>query len=106
QYRIARPDGQVRTVFETAELVSADKYAGTVMDITDRVKIETRLAESQRIAKLGTWEWDLATDQRAWSEECYRIYGVPSSQQPVTREMWRQTILPEDLPAIQSLMAA
>ncbi|HWA17146.1 MAG TPA: PAS domain-containing protein, partial [Gemmatimonadales bacterium] len=106
QYRIIRPDGQVRFVFETGEVISAGKYAGTVMDVTERVKIETRLAESQRMAKLGTWEWNMATDERSWSEECYRLYGVSPSVRPVTRAVWQSTVHPDDLPAIQSLIAS
>jgi PAS domain S-box-containing protein len=105
QYRIIRPDGQVRTVFESAEVISAGKYAGTVMDVTERVKIEARLAESQRMAKLGTWEWNLATDERIWSEECYRLYGVSPSLKPVTRATWKATVHPDDLPGLQELLA-
>jgi PAS domain S-box-containing protein len=105
QYRIIRPDGHVRTVFETAELISAGKYAGTVMDVTERVKIEARLAESQRIAKLGTWEWNVTTDDRSWSEECYRLYGVSPSVKPVTRAIWQATVHPDDLASVQSMLA-
>jgi PAS domain S-box-containing protein len=106
QYRIIRPDGQVRTVFETGEVIAAGKYAGTVMDVTERVKIESRLAESQRIAKLGTWEWNMVTDDRTWSEECYRLYGVSPSVRPVTRAIWMATVHPDDLPSLESLVAA
>jgi PAS domain S-box-containing protein len=105
QYRIIRPDGQVRTVFETGEVIAAGKYAGTVMDVTERVKIEARLAESQRMAKLGTWEWNMATDERTWSEECYRLYGVSPSVKPVTRAIWQATVHPDDLLVLQGLIA-
>ncbi|HVO02960.1 MAG TPA: PAS domain-containing protein [Candidatus Cybelea sp.] len=106
QYRIVRPDGQVRTVFETGEPVSAGKFAGTVMDVTERVKIETRLAESQRIAKLGSWEWNLETDERWWSDECYRIYDVSPSIRPATRQTWLNAVHPDDLPSLQGLIAS
>jgi PAS domain S-box-containing protein len=106
QYRIIRPDGQVRTVLERAEVISAGKYAGTVMDVTERLKMEARLAESQRMAKLGTWEWNMATDERIWSEECYRLYGVSPSLKPVTRAVWQATVHPDDLPSLQALMAS
>lgn len=33
------------------------------------------LLESQRIARLGTWRLDLATNQVVWSEELYKMYG-------------------------------
>lgn len=36
---------------------------------------EARLAEAQRIAHLGSWEWDVQTNQTYWSDETFRIYG-------------------------------
>jgi diguanylate cyclase (GGDEF)-like protein/PAS domain S-box-containing protein len=38
---------------------------------------EMRLAEAQRIASLGHWEWNYATDRIYWSDEIYRIFGLP-----------------------------
>ena len=38
-------------------------------------KSEARLAEAQRVAKLGNWEWDLVKKERTWSEEVYNIFG-------------------------------
>ncbi|WP_172829404.1 response regulator [Pedococcus dokdonensis] len=37
---------------------------------------EAQLAEAQRIAKIGSWEWDVVNDVVTWSDELYRIYGV------------------------------
>ena len=34
---------------------------------------ERALAEAQRLAGLGSWEWDPATDTVTWSEELYRL---------------------------------
>ena len=34
-----------------------------------------RLAEAQRVAKIGSWEMDILNDQIWWSEESYRIFG-------------------------------
>ena len=53
-----------------------------VRDISDIVKsqqefanVNRQLAEAQRLAKLGSWEWDVATGNVLWSDEMYRIYG-------------------------------
>ena len=44
---------------------------------------ETRLAAAQRIAHLGSWEWNLKTNEVVWSEECYRIFEInPTTFQP------------------------
>ena len=35
-----------------------------------------RLDEAQRIAHLGSWQWDISTDSVQWSDEMFRIYGL------------------------------
>ena len=40
------------------------------------------LLESQRIAHLGTWTLDLETNQVAWSEELYKMYGFDPQMPP------------------------
>jgi PAS domain S-box-containing protein len=54
----------------------------TVVDISARKQAEQelrasaqRLAEAQRIARLGSWEWDIAADTTTGSEEARRILG-------------------------------
>jgi len=37
---------------------------------------ERRLAEAQRIGKLGSWEWNVQNNELIWSDESYRIFGV------------------------------
>jgi PAS domain S-box-containing protein len=41
-------------------------------------KSENGLAEAQRIAHLGNWDWDIVTNKVYRSEEVYRIYGLDS----------------------------
>lgn len=33
------------------------------------------LAEAQKVSKLGSWEWDVTSNQVTWSDEMYSIYG-------------------------------
>jgi diguanylate cyclase (GGDEF)-like protein/PAS domain S-box-containing protein len=33
------------------------------------------LQEAQRLGRIGSWEWDLATNSSTWSDELYRITG-------------------------------
>jgi diguanylate cyclase (GGDEF)-like protein/PAS domain S-box-containing protein len=41
-----------------------------------------RLAEAQRIAHIGSWEWDVGPDVLTWSEELSRIFGVDPGFEP------------------------
>ena len=42
-------------------------------------KNEAMLLESQQIAKLGNWQWDVADDEIIWSPELFNIFGVDPS---------------------------
>jgi len=54
------------------------------------------LAEAQRIAHLGNWEWDIQTDKLYWSDEIYRIFGLTPQQVNVTYKEFLNYIHPED----------
>jgi PAS domain S-box-containing protein len=47
----------------------------------------------------------MATDERTWSDECYRVYGVSPSVRPITRRVWLETVHPDDLPTLEKLIA-
>ncbi len=58
-------------------------------DITERKKAEfvlrqseEALKEAQRIAHLGSWHMDLATNEVVWSEELYKMYGFDPALPP------------------------
>ena len=39
-------------------------------------KSETGLRESQELALIGSWEWDLHQQTLKWSEEVFHIFGL------------------------------
>ena len=44
---------------------------------------QRNLNDAQRLAHLGSWEWDIATGAVTWSDELYRIFGYePGAMQP------------------------
>lgn len=54
------------------------------------------LEESQRSARVGSWEWDLETGALTWSEEMYRIYGLDPEADEIDYERYRSLIHPEE----------
>ena len=74
-----------------------------VVDITDvkrakeaLAKANTFLEEGQRVAGLGTWEFDFATEKIRGSEEFLRMYGLEPGQGWIDRSATRQAIHPDD----------
>ncbi|EKD28194.1 MAG: PAS/PAC sensor signal transduction histidine kinase [uncultured bacterium] len=77
-------------------------------DITDRklaeetLRInEKRLAEAQRIAKMGNWELDVVNNKLWWSDEAYRIFDLKSGNFDVTFEDFMNVVHPDDRERLQ-----
>jgi PAS domain S-box-containing protein len=49
----------------------------------DLQESKARLEESQRVAHVGHWEWNLETDVVAWSAEIVRVYGLTPQNGPI-----------------------
>ena len=76
---------------------------GLAIDVTERkqaekalARREQQLADAQRLAQVGSWEFDFATNQLSWSEEEYRISGLRSELGPPSRETILACIHPDD----------
>jgi len=76
---------------------------GLAIDVTERKRAEERLArreqqlaEAQRLAHVGSWEFEFATRRLSWSEEHYRIFGLPELDL-VTPELALEQIHADDV---------
>ncbi|WP_455365887.1 PAS domain S-box protein, partial [Kaarinaea lacus] len=63
------------------------RMIGTVTDITKRRKSEEALrqsefllAKSQQIAHIGSYSWDVRTNQFTWSDEMHNIFGITKEE--------------------------
>ncbi|HWR24624.1 MAG TPA: PAS domain S-box protein, partial [Methanosarcina sp.] len=62
------------------------------------------LAEAQRIAHIGNWEWDPATNKAYWSEEMYRIFGLNPQEPAPNFNEFLNYIHPEDRGCIDKII--
>jgi len=58
---------------------------------------EKGLAEAQRMAHIGNWKWDIATDKAYWSEEMYRIFKRDPQKLAPSLKEYLSYIHPDDL---------
>ncbi len=116
EYRFQTREGTVTTVYGVAapQYDASGKiirYIGVNLDITDlklaekaqREKDEI-LSATQRLAKVGGWQWDVATQTMSWTEEVYQIHDleedrfIPGSPEHIDRSL--ECYAPEDRPLI------
>ncbi|HUN80773.1 MAG TPA: PAS domain S-box protein, partial [Phycisphaerae bacterium] len=76
---------------------------GMAIDITDRVRAEAALRESDerlhlatKTGKVGVWDWDIAANRMTWSESFYEILGLTPDEFSGTVEGFMALIHPED----------
>lgn len=81
---------------------SASGILMAIHDLSNARKIEEKLRASEKtlqlaqaVAHIGSWTMDIITNTTSWSEETYRIFGLPAGS-PVTFETWFDLVLPED----------
>ena len=84
---------------------------GISTDITERKRIEHRLhthEEQLRLAltsgEVGTWSWDLQTDQIYWSSQVDRFLGLSGGARPRTKNDWLALVYREDRESMASTM--
>nr|WP_242039615.1 PAS domain-containing protein [Anabaena sphaerica] len=108
EYRIIQPDGSIRWIWGRCFPIKDSsgqvyRIAAMAEDITEQKQTElalrqsqSRLAEAQRVAKIGNWEFDIETGKITWSAELFRILGRdPSLGEPTYLENL-QLYHPED----------
>jgi PAS domain S-box-containing protein len=79
------------------------KVIVSLIDITERKRAEkalrhseARLNEAQRIAHLGNWELDQASNTLHWSDEIYRIFEIDRERFGASYEAFLGAIHPDD----------
>ncbi len=78
---------------EAGEIV---RWFGTCTDLDDELRIKNELTQAQRVARLGSWSLDLRTGQRFWSDELYRLFGLPAAENPPSLDSMLKILHPDD----------
>ncbi|HEY1170542.1 MAG TPA: response regulator [Verrucomicrobiae bacterium] len=68
-------------------------------------KSEAQLANAQQIARMGSWEWDIAKGHVSMSDETKRLYGHAPEIAGLSMEICMERVHPEDLERVNVTMA-
>ncbi len=63
-----------------------------------------KLAEAQKLAHIGSWEWDVENKTISWSDEFYRIHGMEPQKETLLPEVLLSYIHPEDRDYVSSII--
>jgi PAS domain S-box-containing protein len=67
---------------------------------------EVRLRESESLAQVGGWVWDVGTGAVQWSEELHRIHGLDPARFAGTLDAHLERIHPEDRERVRAAMVS
>ena len=61
-----------------ARLAAEAEHARTAE--TQLAALRERQSLTERLARTGTWIWDIPEDRVTWSDGCYEIFGFPPEE--------------------------
>lgn len=95
------PDGQIVGIVH--RLADISDRRTMVEDLTTS---QRRLAEAQRIARIGSWEWDVRRDEIYGSEGLYELYGLDPASFPATYSDFLDIVHPDDRATVDEAVRA
>ncbi|MCD6297011.1 MAG: PAS domain S-box protein, partial [Deltaproteobacteria bacterium] len=108
EFELKNKNGDILSTEHTVSVLKNDAgkplgIISVVRDITDRKvakealkRSDANLAEAQRIAHLGSWDYDVVNDKLLLSEEIYRIVGLTPQEFGISYEAFMNLVYPDD----------
>jgi two-component system sensor kinase FixL len=92
--RQAKAQLETRVAERTAELRAANERLQS--ELSQHRRTASALAEAQRVAHIGSWEWHIATNRLTWSDELYRLFGLKPQECALDYETYLARLHPDD----------
>ncbi|HBL75739.1 MAG: hypothetical protein A2W90_17295 [Bacteroidetes bacterium GWF2_42_66] len=110
-YDLEMPQGIQYYECRIASIDGKNEVLAIIRNITKRKKAELEMAESeirlnetQRIARLGSWEIDREKNKIYWSKETYHLFGLEPSGIPPKEEDFLKIVHPADRIILQEAL--
>jgi PAS domain S-box-containing protein len=115
EFRIRRPiDNEIRWISARGKVYCDSnsnpiKMIGVNFDISEKIKTQNKLEETHnqldlvlRAAEIGTWYWDLASNDVVWDEQTHKVFGVDLGKFGGSFAAFAAYVHPEDLEHVNS----
>lgn len=87
-------------------LSELSQYTGKLKEKSDDLlREQLKLAEAQKLAKIGSWELNLADRSISWSDELYRIFGIEPLKFKITYRKFLEFVHEEDRIYTENIIA-
>ena len=107
EYRVRRVDGAFRWFCDRGQAVhepgEPTRWICTATDIDDQrrsaaaaAEVGIRLADAERLTRVGSWSIDVATGTHKWSDQLYRLLGYEPGEFPPDRDRLFEPLHPAD----------
>jgi PAS domain S-box-containing protein len=106
ELRKARDELEERVEERTAELRMTNEALRREIEerkaaVRSLRRVRDSLAEAQRVAHLGNWDWDIVNNRLYWSDEIYRIFGLQPQEFGATYQAFLRSVHPESRQHVQ-----
>lgn len=85
---------EIRVQERTAELKTANELLRR--EVEQRQKIQERLELAQKAGKIGTFEWNIQSNEITWTAELEALYNVEPGTFKGRYDTWLNTLHPDD----------
>ena len=86
-------DVQQRPILTVGQMMSIDNLKASEQSLKRSRK---SLANAQRLAQVGDWDWNIADNVIHWSDEIYRIFGVDPGSREITYDLFLSRVHVDD----------
>ena len=95
---VATINTQTKVVFAIARDITAIKITQEKLTLSEKL-----LNESQRMAKIGSWDFDITTHELIWSDEMYNIFEIEKDTNDVLYNKFLERLTFEGIGYIKKL---